>query len=145
MNRTELYAKHCALGAKMVSFAGWEMPLQYKGVLVEHQAVRQAVGLFDVSHMGRILVEGPDAELFLNYLATNQITGKKPGEAVYTVLCHSHGGAVDDVIMYKQDLERFFVTVNAGNRRKDLEHLEQYSRNFRVALQERYQEEGILA
>ena len=77
--RTGLYDRHVALGAKMVDFAGWEMPLQYQGILAEHQAVRQAVGLFDVSHMGRIKVSGPDAERLLDYLSTNRIAGKAAG------------------------------------------------------------------
>src|SRR4029077_614421 len=96
LQQTPLQDRHCALGAKMVPFAGWEMPVQYKGIIAEHQAVRQAVGLFDVSHMGRIFVTGPDAERFLDYLSTNKIAGKATGTATYTVWCNEKGGSVND-------------------------------------------------
>src|SRR5688572_24821150 len=96
--KTALYDQHAALGAKFVEFCGWEMPIQYKGIIPEHLAVRQRVGLFDVSHMGRISVEGDHAEDFLDYLATNKIAGKADYSATYTVLCHPSGGSVDDVI-----------------------------------------------
>lgn len=129
----------------MISFAGWEMPVHYKGVVAEHQAVRQFAGIFDVSHMGRIMVHGPDAERFLNHLSTNQIAGKPEGTATYTVWCHEHGGSVDDVLVYKQKDEQFFVTVNASNRSKDLNHLLSHSQQFNVSIQDRYQEDGILA
>lgn len=145
--RTALYDRHTALGAKMVSFAGWEMPIQYKGILAEHQAVRQAVGLFDVSHMGRIKIKGPDAEPLLDFLSTNRITSKKCGSATYTVWCHPHGGSVDDVIVYKVDNNDFFVVVNASNRNKDFVHLgtQAQLRNFDVEIEESFNQEGILA
>jgi len=143
--KTALYDQHCALGAKMVSFSGWEMPVQYKGILVEHQAVREAVGLFDVSHMGRILVNGPDAEKFLDYLSTNKIADKAPGTVTYTVWCNEKGTCVDDVLIYKQSSVDFFVIVNAGNRQQDHEHLRKHQTGFNVQIQDRFQEEGILA
>lgn len=143
--KTALYDRHVALGAKMIPFAGWEMPVQYKGVIAEHQAVRQAAGLFDVSHMGRINVEGPDAERFLDYLSTNKIAGKEAGTATYTVWCHQDGGSVDDVIVYKQDNTHFFVIVNASNREKDLQHLLSHQPNFNVHIQDCFRGQGILA
>jgi aminomethyltransferase len=143
--KTALYYRHVALGAKMISFAGWEMPLQYKGIVAEHQTVRQTVGLFDVSHMGRILVRGADAEPFLDYLSTNKIAGKAPGTVTYTVWCHENGGCVDDLMIYKQSSEEFAVVVNASNRQKDLEHLRQQSEGFHVLIQDRFEEDGILA
>lgn len=129
----------------MVPFAGWDMPVQYKGIIAEHQAVRQGVGLFDVSHMGRILVEGPDAEKLLDFLSTNQIAGKPDGSATYTVWCHEHGGSVDDLLIYRENATLFFVIANAGNRQKDLQHLLQHSKGMNVNIQDRYQEDGILS
>lgn len=143
--RTILHDRHCALGAKIVPFAGWEMPVQYKGIIAEHQAVRQQVGLFDVSHMGRILVSGPDAEQLLDYLSTNQIVGKPDGSATYTVWCHASGTVVDDVMIYKENATHFFVIVNAGNRQKDLQHLLHHSSELHVHIQDRFQDEGILS
>lgn len=143
--KTILYDKHRVLGAKMVEFFGWEMPIQYKGIIPEHHAVREKVGLFDVSHMGRILIFGPDAECFLDYLSTNKISGKKPFTATYTVLTNSEGGCVDDVIIYKIDNTHFFTVVNAGNREKDLEHFLKEAKNFDVVVQDRYDDDGILA
>jgi len=143
--RTALYEAHSALGAKIVDFSGWEMPLQYKGVIQEHLNVRSHVGIFDVSHMGRILVEGPDAEKLLNKLSTNDLFGKKVGSATYTVWCHESGTCVDDLIIYKEASDRFFLIVNAGNRDKDLAHLLQYATSYNVKVTDRYQEDGILA
>lgn len=145
--KTGLYARHVALGAKIVEFAGWQMPLQYQGILAEHHAVRQAVGLFDVSHMGRIKVSGPDAERLLEYVSTNRISGKPAGSATYTVWCYPHGGSVDDVIVFKVDDAHFFVIVNAANRDKDLIHLITQSELQRcdVKIEERFSGAGILA
>lgn len=142
--KTGLYDKHCALGAKMVEFAGWEMPIQYQGVIHEHRAVREKVGIFDVSHMGRISIRGPDAEKLLDYLSTNKIAGKKEGTATYTVWCNESGGSVDDLLVYKQSLEEFFVVVNASNRQKDLDHLQKVAQGYDVQIEEHYQD-GILA
>jgi len=143
--RTPLYDRHVALGAKIVDFAGWEMPLQYKGIIQEHHAVRNDVGIFDVSHMGRISVIGNEAEPFLDYLSTNKLIGKKNGSATYTVLPNDQGGSVDDVIFYKKDSNNYFLIVNAANRQKDLDHLKNYAKNFDVQIQDHYQGEGILA
>ena len=145
--RTALYDRHLVLGAKMVSFAGWEMPVQYQGILAEHKAVRQTVGLFDVSHMGRIKVSGPDAEHLLDFLSTNCLVGKTAGSAVYTVWCHAHGGSVDDVIMYKVDDTHFFVISNASNRDKDLIHLRTQAQlqGFDVEIHEVFNQAGIIA
>lgn len=143
--KTALYARHCALGAKMVDFCGWEMPLQYQGIIPEHHAVRERVGLFDISHMGRVLVQGKDAEKFLDYISTNKIAGKQDGSATYTVWCLPSGGCIDDVIVYRETSTHFFVVVNACNRKVDLEHLQKESRGFDVRIQDRYADEGILA
>lgn len=144
--RTALYERHVALGAKIVPFAGWEMPLHYpRGILHEHHAVRNAAGLFDVSHMGRISIDGPDAEAFLEYLSTNRVAGKSNLSTTYTVWANEQGGSVDDLIVYKQDPNHFFVIANASNREKDLAHLKQHSQRFHVSIRDCYREEGILA
>ncbi|MCE5316362.1 MAG: glycine cleavage system aminomethyltransferase GcvT [Parachlamydia sp.] len=144
--RTALYDKHIALGAKIVPFAGWEMPLHYpRGILHEHHAVRNAAGLFDVSHMGRIAIVGPDAEALLDYLSTNRIAGKPNLSTTYTVWANEQGGSVDDLIVYKQDEAHFFVIANASNREKDLAHLKRNSQCFNVSIQDCYHNEGILA
>lgn len=142
--KTCLYERHVNLGAKMVDFFGWQMPLQYQGIIQEHLTVRQSLGLFDVSHMARVLVEGPEAEPFLDYLSTNQIEGKKDLTATYTVWCSERGTCVDDVIVYKKDQEHFFVIINASNREKDLLHLRAQSQNFHVQITPLF-EDGILA
>jgi aminomethyltransferase len=139
-----LYERHRQLQARMVEFAGWEMPVEYQGIIQEHKTVREKVGIFDVSHMGRILIEGRDAEKFLDFLSTNIIAGKPDGVGIYTVLCQEDGGSVDDCIVYKQDKESFFVIVNASNRTKDLDHIKKHAAGFNVIVTPRY-EDGILA
>lgn len=129
----------------MVEFCGWEMPIQYKGIIQEHMAVRQHAGIFDVSHMGRINVEGSDAEAFLDYLSTNKITGKQDGSATYTVWCDEKGMCVDDLIVYRESSSKFFVIVNAGNRQKDLKHIQNYAKDWKVQITDRYQEDGIVS
>lgn len=143
--KTVLYDKHVALGAKIVDFSGWEMPLQYSGVIDEHQTVRQAVGLFDVSHMGRVLITGPDAEAYLDYLSTNKVSGKRDMSATYTVWSKEDGGSVDDCIVYRLSGSEFFVVVNAGNRDKDLAHMHAVAKDFDCQITPRFDEDGILA
>lgn len=145
--RTSLYDRHFALGGKMVDFSGWEIPIQYESILAEHRAVREAAGIFDVSHMGRIKVSGIDAERLLDYVSTNRITGKAKGSATYTVWCHPNGGSIDDVIIYKVDESHFFVIVNASNREKDLIHLTRQAEFEKcdVKIEERFSGTGILA
>lgn len=142
--KTGLFDHHVALGAKMVDFAGWEMPVQYSGVIKEHQAVRENAGIFDVSHMGRVIIKGPEAEKLMDYLSTNKISEKKDFSATYTVWCDQAGGCVDDLIVYKENPESFFIIVNAGNREKDLNHLKKMAQDFDVTVEEKYQD-GILA
>lgn len=144
MMRTGLYSHHIALGAKMVPFGGWEMPLQYRGIIEEHMTVRNRVGIFDVSHMGRIDIAGKDAEQLVDFLSTNSIMDKKEGSAIYTVWCSPSGGCIDDLIVFKHSHERFSVIANASNREKDLAHLKDYTRSYDITVEERY-DEGILA
>lgn len=136
--RTVLYDKHIALGAKMVDFTGWEMPLSYKGIISENHAVRNRAGIFDISHMGRIQVIGNDAELFMDYLSTNAIKGKKEGSATYTVWCRDNGMCVDDVLVYKKTSQQFFVVANASNREKDFAHLIEQAASFDVHIEDRF-------
>jgi aminomethyltransferase len=118
LNRTPLYAKHAAAGARFVDFGGWEMPVQYQGIAAEHQAVRTGVGLFDVSHMGQIDVRGPGALEAVNALITNDLAAIKDGQALYTCLCREDGGILDDLVVYRYDLDHIFICCNAGNRAK---------------------------
>lgn len=143
--RTPLYDRHRALGAKIVDFSAWEMPLQYQSIIAEHNSVRHAAGLFDVSHMGRLSIVGKDSEPFLDYLSTNNIIGKKDFSATYTVLPSAQCGCVDDVIVYRLSKDHFFIIVNAGNRQNDLEHLLQQAKSFQVDIISHYNEEGILS
>lgn len=143
--KTILYDRHLELGAKIVDFAGWQMPIHYTSVIKEHLAVRNAVGLFDVSHMGIIDVTGIDAGAFLDHLSTNQILGKGKHTAIYTVLPLETGGTVDDVIVYCEDEQHYFVVVNASNREKSLNHLKKHAAGFKVKIQDRFLEDGILA
>ncbi|MFH0799252.1 MAG: glycine cleavage system aminomethyltransferase GcvT [Pseudomonadota bacterium] len=117
--RTPLHDEHLRLGAKMVDFAGWEMPVQYTGVIDEHLAVRKAAGLFDVSHMGEIEIAGPDAEAQVNLLTTNDVTKMTDGRAQYSILCNERGTVVDDIIVYRFESTRYIIVVNASNTAKD--------------------------
>jgi glycine cleavage system T protein (aminomethyltransferase) len=120
MNRTPLYEEHVNLGAKIVPFAGWEMPLSYTGVLEEHRATRTAVGLFDVSHMGRIEVTGDAAAELLNRLATSPVKKLAAGEMQYALACNPQGGILDDIMIYRFEERRYFVCANASNAEKIL-------------------------
>jgi aminomethyltransferase len=117
--RTPLHDRHLALGARMVPFAGWEMPVQYEGVIQEHRAVREDAGAFDVSHMGEIEVEGPRARELLESLLSNDLERLEPGAAQYTLLTNEGGGVVDDLIAYELDPFRYLLIVNASNRAED--------------------------
>ncbi|MDF1565568.1 MAG: glycine cleavage system aminomethyltransferase GcvT [Deltaproteobacteria bacterium] len=123
LKRTPLYEAHVAAGAKIVPFAGFEMPVQYSGVIAEHNAVREAVGLFDVSHMGEIVFEGPGAVAAVDHLVTNDIAGLADGQAAYAGLLTPEGGFVDDVVCYRFSAEKVLVCVNASNREKDFQHM----------------------
>ena len=119
LKRTPLYAVHLEWGAKMVPFGGWEMPVQYSGILEEHATVRERVGLFDISHMGEILVAGPNAEAVLNELLTNDVRKIAVGAGQYTLLCNEAGGIIDDLIVYRVEPSVFLLIVNASNIEKD--------------------------
>ena len=116
LRRTPLFERHVAAGARMVSFSGWEMPVQYEGVIPEHVAVRTAAGAFDVSHMGQLHVEGPAAAAFLQSMLSNDVDRLGDGEAQYTLLTNERGGIVDDLIVYRMAHGHYLLVVNAGNR-----------------------------
>lgn len=134
MNKTALYNKHLALNAKMVPFAGFDMPVQYSGLTEEHFAVREKVGIFDVSHMGQFFVEGPKAKDLLQFVTSNNIDNLVDGKAQYSCLPNENGGIVDDLIVYQINPEKYFVVVNASNIEKDWEHISKYNEKFGAKL-----------
>jgi aminomethyltransferase len=125
LQRTPLHDRHVELGARMVPFAGWEMPVQYEGVIQEHRAVRTDAGVFDVSHMGEIEVEGPRAHELLQRLLSNDLDRIEPGQAQYTLLTNERGGIVDDLIAYRLEPFRYLLVVNASNRDADFRWLKE--------------------
>ena len=127
LKRTPLYDAHVKAGARMVPFGGWEMPVQYSGIVEEHRAVRGAVGCFDVSHMGEFEVEGPQALAALQRLTTNDVAALEVGQVQYSLLCYPDGGIVDDLTLYRLAPERFMLTVNASNIDKDWVHIQEAS------------------
>lgn len=145
MNKTALYDKHVSLGAKMVPFAGFEMPVQYSGVTQEHLAVRENVGIFDVSHMGQFFIEGAAAKDLLQFVTTNNVDALENGKAQYTCLPNGNGGIVDDLIVYKMNDEKYFVVVNASNIEKDWNHLSKYNEKFGANMTNASDEMSLLA
>jgi aminomethyltransferase len=125
---TPLNSLHRALGAKMIDFGGWDMPVQYSGIIEEHQAVRQAVGVFDVSHMGEIEIRGPEAGKLTDFITTNAVGKLKIGQAHYSGLLYPHGGFVDDILVHKVADDHFFLCVNAANQEKDFEYIRSHNR-----------------
>jgi glycine cleavage system T protein (aminomethyltransferase) len=128
LRKTPLNGTHRRMGAKMVDFGGWDMPVQYSGIIQEHRAVREAVGLFDVSHMGEIEVRGPEALDLVNQVSTNNAAKLKIGQAHYSGLLYDHGGFVDDILVHKVADDDFFICVNASNQEKDYDHIAGISR-----------------
>ena len=123
LKRTPLFDVHTSLKAKLVDFGGWNMPVQYLGIVQEHNAVRSAVGVFDVSHMGEIEIRGREATKLINYVATNDAMKLKVGQAHYSALLYEHGGFVDDILVHKVSETNYFLCVNASNQEKDFEHI----------------------
>jgi aminomethyltransferase len=119
LKRTPLHAAHVRLGARMIPFGGWDMPVQYTGIVEEHRAVRSAVGCFDVSHMGEFEFRGPDALRALQRLTTNDVSTLEIGQVQYSLLCYEHGGVVDDLTLYRLADDHYMMTVNASNIDKD--------------------------
>lgn len=145
LKRTPLRDFHAAHGGRLVDFAGWEMPVQYRSILEEHKAVRRAAGLFDVSHMGEVDVQGPEARAFLNHLVTNDVAKLFPGRVLYSPMCYPHGGVVDDLLVYERGHEDFFLCINAGNIAKDLAWIREQAAGFKVAVTDRSDDYALLA
>lgn len=145
MNKTSLYQTHVDLGAKIVPFAGFEMPVQYSGINEEHFAVRERAGIFDVSHMGQFFVEGPGSEELLQFVTTNDVTALENGKAQYSCLPNGNGGIVDDLIVYKMDHQKYFVVVNASNIEKDWNHIQKFNEKFGAKMTNVSDETSLIA
>ena len=143
--RTCLYDKHVALGALVSPFGGFDMPIQYTNIVDEHNAVRQACGVFDVSHMGEVLVTGAESEKFVNYIFTNEIAGAPDGKIFYGMMCHPTGGVVDDLLVYKMDEQRLFLVINASNIDKDVAWIMENAKNFDVVVENQSEKYGEVA
>ena len=128
LRATPLNAVHRSLGAKMVDFGGWDMPVQYSGIIDEHNAVRTAAGVFDVSHMGEIEIRGPEAAELTDFVTTNAVAKLKLGQAHYSGLLYETGGFVDDILVHKVADDHFFLCVNASNQDKDFAHIVEQNR-----------------
>ena len=127
LKRTQLYEAHLAAGGTMVDFGGWEMPIQYPaGIITEHLTTRSKCGIFDVSHMGRLVIEGPDRLAFMQRVLSSNVAAVKPGRAQYCMIPNTTGGAVDDAYVYMYEEDRYMLVVNASNTDKDLAHFAQY-------------------
>ena len=131
MKKTPLFDMHVSIGGRMVPFGGWEMPVQYTGILAESKAVRSSAGLFDVSHMGRVDISGSGAAVFLNAILSVDVLGLRKGRARYNVICNEEGGIIDDCIVYRRDEERFLLIPNASNTPKVLGWLARWSEDHR--------------
>jgi len=143
--KTCLYSKHVALGAQMVPFAGFEMPIQYTDIKDEHLAVRNNCGVFDVSHMGEVLVQGKDAERFVQHIFTNDVKGAEDGQVFYGMMCREDGGTVDDLLVYKMADEDYVLVINAANIDKDWAWIQQQGKGFEVLLNNKSDDYAQLA
>ncbi|WP_062513758.1 glycine cleavage system aminomethyltransferase GcvT [Halobacillus sp. KGW1] len=126
LKRTPLFPEYKELGAKTIDFGGWDLPVQFTSIKEEHEATRTAAGLFDVSHMGEVMVEGPGSLPFLQKMLTNDVSKLEPGKAQYTIMCYENGGTVDDLIVYHLDEAKYLLVVNAANREKDYQWLKDH-------------------
>ena len=143
--KTCLYDKHVALGALMSPFGGFDMPIQYSGIVDEHQAVRQACGVFDVSHMGEVQITGNDAERYVNHIFTNDVVGMPNGKILYGMMCYENGGVVDDLLVYKKGENDFFLVINAANIDKDWAWIQEQAKDYDVKLEHQSDMYGELA
>ena len=143
--KTCLYDKHVALGALISPFGGFDMPIQYSNIVDEHQAVRQACGVFDVSHMGEVLISGPDAERYVNHIFTNDVREMPVGKILYGMMCYEHGGVVDDLLVYKMASDCFFLVINASNIDKDWAWIQEQAKGYDVQLEHQSDQYGELA
>ncbi len=144
MKRSPLHDRHESLSARLLPFAGWEMPIQYEGIVAEHRAVRESVGVFDISHMGELVVSGEESEAGLNRLLTNDLSVLGVGEGQYTLMLNEHGGVIDDLIVYRTGPDRFFLVVNASKIEEDVAWFETHLPTG-IALENRSEDYGALA
>ena len=145
LRRTPLFERHVEAGAKIVPFAGWEMPVQYGGIRAEHLAVRRAAGVFDVSHMGEIETSGPDAQRLLQHLLSNDVAKLAVGRAQYSVLCREDGGVLDDLFTYRLAEDRYLTVTNAANHAKDLAWFTDHAEDLDVRVEDRLSDYAMLA
>ncbi|MDE7437684.1 MAG: glycine cleavage system aminomethyltransferase GcvT [Muribaculaceae bacterium] len=145
IQKTCLHDRHVALGALMSPFAGFDMPIQYAGITEEHNAVRQHVGVFDVSHMGEVRVTGPDACKFVNHIFVNDVTGAPDGQIFYGMMCYENGGTVDDLLVYKVNDEEYFLVINASNIEKDVKWILSNAEGFNVKIEDQSEYYGEVA
>jgi aminomethyltransferase len=145
LRRTPLYDRHVAAGARLVGFAGWEMPVQYESVKAEHLAVRESAGIFDVSHMGEVETRGPDAARFLQHVLSNDVDKVAIDGAQYALLCREDGGVLDDLFSYRLGPDRWLTVTNAANHARDLEWMRRHSDGFDVELVDRLDDYAMLA
>jgi aminomethyltransferase len=145
LRRTPLYDRHMALSAKLVPFAGWEMPVQYTGIREEHLAVRADAGMFDVSHMGEVEIRGADADGFLQHLYSNDVRRIPEGGAQYAVLCNDRGGVIDDLFTYRLAERHFLTVTNASNHERDVAWLSEHSNGFDVDVVDRRDDFAMIA
>lgn len=134
IKKTCLHSRHIDLGAQMTPFGGFDMPIQYSGIVEEHQAVRNACGVFDVSHMGEVNISGPDAEKYVNHIFTNNVSGISAGKILYGMMCNPDGGVVDDLLVYKRGENNFFLVINAANIDKDMAWIEKNATGYDVEI-----------
>ena len=145
LKRTPLRDFHAAHGARLVDFAGWEMPVQYRSILEEHKAVRRTAGMFDVSHMGEVDVRGPEAGKFLDHLVTNNVAKLFPGRVLYSPMCYPAGGVVDDLLVYMRGVDDYFLCINASNVAKDLDWMREEASKYNVTITDRSDDYALLA
>ena len=145
LRRTPLYDTHVEAGAKLVDFAGWEMPVQYEGIMAEHAAVRESCGVFDVSHMGEIETEGPGAGELLQRLLTNDVSKLEVGAAQYSCLCREEGGVLDDLFTYRLGEDHYLTVTNASNHDKDLAWFREHAEGFDADIVDRFHDYAMLA
>lgn len=145
IRKTCLHDRHVALGAQMSPFGGFDMPIQYAGIVEEHQAVRTACGVFDVSHMGEVEITGPEAEKYVNHIFTNDVTGAPDGKCFYGMMLHPDGGTVDDLLVYKRSTTDYFLVINASNIDKDVDWIMSHADGFDVKVENLSDSLGELA
>lgn len=145
LKTTCLHPRHVSMGALMSPFGGFDMPIQYKGIVDEHNAVRTAAGVFDVSHMGEVLVSGPQAELFVNHIFSNDISTCSDGKILYGMMLNHDGGVVDDLLVYRRSASEFFIVINASNIDKDVEWITAQAKDYDVKIDHLSDSYGELA